>query len=202
MLIIAPNFRLGRCKNEQIVSAIQCRIDRHAQTARLDHPAEHLPLQILARVPAVEMQEQTRSRAADLAIGDANVADWAGGVGQFVPQPGLFHHPLGACGNRIGATVEIRVLHRRQRGAINDRHARTTLGKQAGKRAPHRTGTDDGDINLDYIRHKSLQICQFIVHPILNPRQLHRLLGCPLPAQVNSKPLCTASQSSGTLLEL
>ena len=101
------------------------------------------------------MQEQARCGAADLAVGDADVADRAGRVGQTVPEPGVLQHAAGAGGDGVGATVEIRVLHRRQRRVIDDGGAHAAFGQKACQGAADRTRPHHAHIHLLHVHHST-----------------------------------------------
>ena len=133
----------------QIRPRIKPRIDGHAQSPRLHHPAKSL----CPHLSTVEMQEHRRSRAPHLTVGHADIADRTGLVRQVLPQPGLLQNRARAGGNGIGTTIEMRMLHRRQGLLIDHRRAHTLLRQQAGQRAPHRAGADHAHIRLDPAGH-------------------------------------------------
>ena len=87
----------------------------------------------------VEMQEQRRGGAAEAAVADADVEDRAGGFGQPVPHAGVLQQAARAGGDGVGAAVERRVLHRRQRGAVHH-HGGDARPPPAGRPACRRPG--------------------------------------------------------------
>ena len=105
-------------------------VQRHAQAARLHHPAERSG--ILARLVVVEMQVQPRGAAAQPPVADADVQDRVGRHRQPVPQPGRHQQVARTGGDGVGAAVERRVLHRRQRGAVH--HDGANAGARRGGR--------------------------------------------------------------------
>jgi hypothetical protein len=78
---LARYRRHGGRMEENMRIVVQPVVQRHAQAARFHHPAECLG----PGLPRAEMQVQLGGRATDLAIGDADVADRPGGIGQPAP---------------------------------------------------------------------------------------------------------------------
>ena len=62
--------------------------------------------------------------------------------------PACLQHAARAGGDGVGAAVEIRMLHRRQRGAVDDGGADARRAQPARQRAAHRAGAHDADIDL------------------------------------------------------
>ena len=117
---------------------VQACVQGDAKAACLDHPAERFA----AQVGMIEMQEERGGLAAWLAVRDADLLDRPGGERQFVPHAGVLEEGAGAGGDGIGAAVEVRVLHGRQRRAVHDGNAEAACGQPARQRGTHRPGAD------------------------------------------------------------
>jgi hypothetical protein len=123
---------------------VQTRVERHAKAAGLDHPAERAAG--FVQRADVEMHAEARGGTADFTVGDADLFDRAGGQRQRGPQAGIFEQAAAAGGDGVGAAIEIRMLHRRQGGAVDRRDAQAGGGKTARQRTADRAGANDADI--------------------------------------------------------
>ena len=94
------------------------------------------------------MQEQPRRRPTDPPVGDADVRDRASRLGQQVPQPRRLQQAARPGRDRIGAAVEIGMLHRRQRRAVDDRHRHARRLQPARQRPADRPGADHAHVDL------------------------------------------------------
>ena len=75
------------------------------------------------------------------------------GLGQPVPHAGLLQQAARAGGNGVGAAVECRVLHRRQRGAVHHHGGDAGGGQPAGQRAADRAGSHHAHLGRQMLAH-------------------------------------------------
>ena len=126
---------------------VQLRVQRHPQAARLHHPAERPGTSLRM----VEMQKQRRGGAARFAVRHPDVQDRARFERQALPNARRLQHGARPGGDGIGAAVEIRVFHRRQRRAVDHRHPHPTRRQAAGERRTHRAGAHHAYVRFKLI---------------------------------------------------
>ena len=139
---ITRHLRLRRRAQRHPRRIMQPPVNRNAQAPRLDDPAERA----IPHRARIKMQPQRRGRAPDLSIRHVDLNNRAGGKRQRLPKPGHIQQPLAPRRNGIGPPIEIRVLHRRQRGPVHQQHALTLRGQGAGQSPADRPGPDDRNV--------------------------------------------------------
>ena len=149
-ILAAFHVSLGGGEDAKGRQRVHVRVQRDAEAACLDHPAERGGVAGLAMV---EVQEQRRGRAAEAAVADPDVVDRAGGFGQAIPDAGRLQQAAGAGGDGVGAAVEGRMLHRRERRAVDHDGGIAGGGEAAGQRAADRAGADDADLGGEVVGH-------------------------------------------------
>ena len=144
---LRPAFHLRSRGGEdtQMRQVRQARVQRDAQGACLDHPAEGF----FPHIGMVEMQGERRRRFPRPPVGDTDAQDRAGFLRQPVPHPGGGQQPLGGQRDGIGPPVEVGQFHRRQRRGVHHRRADAGGGQRRGQGGADRSGADDADLDLD-----------------------------------------------------
>ena len=160
------DHRLGRgvyCKSR----LVQCPVQRRPQAARLDHPAERLG----PGLRGIEMQMQPRRAPPDPAVRHADVPDRPDRERQPIPHARSLQQPSRPGRHGIGATVEIRMLHGRQRGPVHNGHANPARRQPARQRTPDRPGADDADIDahINAGINTGINRCLIYVHVSVSP---------------------------------
>jgi hypothetical protein len=101
----------------------------------------------------VEMEVQTRWCAPDSAVADADVENRVWPDVESIPKSGIFQQWPRPGRDRIGPSVESRILHRRQWGLVDQCDGYTRPGQTAGKRPANRASAHDANLYRKRIRH-------------------------------------------------